>query len=164
MTIASRLPAWARPKDMLDLTRLAVPVALSRASFMLMSLTDAVLLGRYAPGELPYVLNGWLPIGVFFGFGMGLLIAHSQFGVTGDFWWVITVYGIGQILESQILTPKIIGDRVGLHPLWMLFGMLAGAVLLGLVGVLLAVPLTAVIGVLVKFAVKRYLASGLYHA
>lgn len=70
----SRLPAWARPKDMLDLTRLAVPVAISRASFMLMSLTDAVLLGRYAPGELPYVLNGWLPIGVLFGFGMGLMI------------------------------------------------------------------------------------------
>ena len=74
MTAASRLPAWARPKDMLDLTRLAVPVAISRASFMLMSLTDAVLLGRYAPGELPYVLNGWLPIGVLFGFGMGLMI------------------------------------------------------------------------------------------
>lgn len=74
MTAASRLPAWARPKDMLDLTRLAVPVAISRASFMLMSLTDAVLLGRYAPGELPFVLNGWLPIGVMFGFGMGLMI------------------------------------------------------------------------------------------
>lgn len=74
MTAASRLPAWARPKDMIDLTRLAVPVAISRASFMLMSLTDAVLLGRYAPGELPFVLNGWLPIGVLFGFGMGLMI------------------------------------------------------------------------------------------
>ena len=74
MTSARRLPAWANPKDMLDLTRLAVPVAISRASFMLMSLTDAVLLGRYAPGELPYVLNGWLPIGVLFGFGMGLMI------------------------------------------------------------------------------------------
>jgi MATE family multidrug resistance protein len=59
---------------MLDLTRLAVPVAISRASFMLMSLTDAILLGRYAPGQLPYVLNGWLPIGVMFGFGMGLMI------------------------------------------------------------------------------------------
>jgi multidrug resistance protein, MATE family len=74
MTAAARLPAWARPKDMLDLVRLSVPVAISRASFMLMGLTDAVLLGRYAPGELPYVLNGWLPIGVMFGFGMGLMI------------------------------------------------------------------------------------------
>lgn len=71
---SSRLPAWARPKDILDLTRLSIPVAISRASFMLMSLTDAVLLGRYAPGELPFVLNAWLPIGVMFGFGMGLMI------------------------------------------------------------------------------------------
>lgn len=93
---------------------------------------------------------------------LGMFIAYSQFGVTGDFWMVLAVYGAGQVLESQILTPKIIGDRVGLHPLWMLFGMLAGAALLGLAGVLLAVPLTAVIGVLVKFAITRYLESGLY--
>lgn len=71
---AARLPAWARPRDMIDLVRLSVPVAMSRASFMLMGLTDAILLGRYAPGELPFVLNGWLPIGVMFGFGMGLMI------------------------------------------------------------------------------------------
>lgn len=103
-------------------------------------------------------------VGSIISVGLGLLVAHSQFGINHDFWMVVGVYGIGQILESQILTPKIIGDRVGLHPLWMLFGMLSGAVLLGLVGVLLAVPLTAVIGVLVKFAVKRYLNSGLYHA
>ena len=70
----ARRPAWARPKDMLDLIRLAVPVALSRASFMLMQLTDSVVLARHRPGELPYVLNGWLPIGIMFGFGMGLMI------------------------------------------------------------------------------------------
>lgn len=93
---------------------------------------------------------------------LGLVVTYGQFGTGTEFWLVVVVYGLGQILESQILTPKIIGDRVGLHPLWMLFGMLAGAVILGFVGVLLAVPLTAVIGVLVKFAVSRYLQSGLY--
>ncbi len=101
-------------------------------------------------------------LGSFISLGFGLMVAYGQFGVDGHFYWVIIVYAIGQILESNILTPKIIGDRVGLHPLWLLFGMLAGAVLLGFVGVLLAVPLTAVIGVLAKFAVKRYLQSGLY--
>lgn len=102
-------------------------------------------------------------IGSFISVGLGLMVAYAQFeGMNTDFWIVVGVYGVGQFLESQILTPKIIGDRVGLHPLWMLFGMLAGAVLLGLAGVLLAVPLTAVIGVLVKFAVSRYLNSGLY--
>jgi len=71
---ARSLPAWARPTEMFDLVRLAVPIGLSRASMMLMSLTDAILLARHAPGELPYILNGWLPIGVVLGFGMGLMI------------------------------------------------------------------------------------------
>ena len=101
-------------------------------------------------------------IGSVISISLGLVVAHGQYGTTTHFWMVVGVYACGQILESQILTPKIIGDRVGLHPLWMLFGMLAGAVILGFAGVLLAVPLTAVIGVLVKFAVSRYLQSGLY--
>ncbi len=77
MTAAARLPRWAQPKEMLDLTRLAVPVAISRASFMLMGLTDAIVLARHAPGQLPLVLNGWLPNGVFMGFGMGLMLGVS---------------------------------------------------------------------------------------
>lgn len=76
-TAKSRLPAWAQPKEMLDLTRLAVPVALSRASFMLMSLTDAIVLSRAAPGELPLVLNAWLLNGVIMGFGLGLVLGVS---------------------------------------------------------------------------------------
>lgn len=101
-------------------------------------------------------------IGTFISVALGLMVAYSQYETGTLFWVIAAVFAAGQVLESQILTPKIIGDRVGLHPLWMLFGMLAGAVLLGFVGVLLAVPLTAVIGVLVKFAVQRYLQSGLY--
>ncbi len=101
-------------------------------------------------------------IGSIISITLGLIVAYGQFGTGTHFWLVVGVYGIGQIVESQYLTPKIIGDRVGLHPLWMLFGMLAGGVILGFAGVLLAVPLTAVIGVLVKFAVSRYLQSGLY--
>jgi len=76
-TAARRLPEWARPSEILDLTRLAVPVALSRASFMLMGLTDAVVLAQHAPGQLPLVLNGWLPSGVTMGFGMGLMLGVS---------------------------------------------------------------------------------------
>jgi len=60
--------------------------------------------------------------------------------------------------------PKLIGEHVGLHPLWVLFGLLAGGVLFGFIGVLLAVPITAVIGVLIKFAVARYKMSTLYQA
>jgi multidrug resistance protein, MATE family len=77
MTAAARLPAWAQPKEMIDLIRLAVPVAASRASFMLMSLTDAVVLSRVRPGELPLVLNSWLLNGVVMGFGLGLVLGVS---------------------------------------------------------------------------------------
>lgn len=90
-------------------------------------------------------------------------IAYMHFALEWQTMSVIGIYVVGQILESQILTPKVIGDRVGLHPLWMVFGMLAGAVLLGFAGILLAVPITAVIGVLVRFAVGRYLESQFYN-
>jgi predicted PurR-regulated permease PerM len=126
-------------------------------AFMLLGLHFGLVLGIMAGCVviIPY-------IGSLISIGLGLMVAYGQFDLTTSFWLLLAMYGAGQILETQILTPKIIGDRVGLHPLWLLFGMLAGAVLLGFVGVLLAVPLTAVIGVLVKFAMGHYLQSGLY--
>ncbi len=126
-------------------------------AFLLIGLNFGLVLGVLAGCIviIPY-------IGSLISISLGLLAAYGQFSSGVPFFLVIGVYGFGQILEQQILTPKIIGDRVGLHPLWLLFGMLAGAVLLGFVGVLLAVPLTAVIGVLAKFAISRYLQSGLY--
>lgn len=74
MTASSRLPAWARPVDIADLIRLSVPIAISRMAMMLMGLTDAIVLGQFSPGELAYVLNAWLPIGVSLGLGIGLLL------------------------------------------------------------------------------------------
>ncbi len=126
MTAASRLPAWANPKDMIDLVRLAVPVALSRASFMLMGLTDSILLGRYHPGELPYVLNGWLPIGVMFGFGMGLMIGvqvltaelngSGKGAETGRIFrrglWVALAYGVIAMLVCIVVARPLL-DLVG---------------------------------------------------
>lgn len=67
-------PAWANLPDILDLLRLATPVAISRAAMMLMALTDAIVLGLNATGELPYVLNAWLPIGIALGGSWGLLM------------------------------------------------------------------------------------------
>lgn len=67
-------PAWVRLGDILDLLRLSVPIAISRMAMMLMSMTDAVVLGQFAPGELPFVLNSWLPMGVTLGFSMGILV------------------------------------------------------------------------------------------
>ena len=67
-------PAWARPVDIADLLRLSVPIAVSRMAMMLMSMTDAIVLGQFAPGELPFILNSWLPMGVSLGFSMGILL------------------------------------------------------------------------------------------
>ena len=75
---------------------------------------------------------------------------------------VAIVFVIGQVLEGNVLTPKLVGERVGLHPVWVIFGILAGGVLFGFVGILIAVPMTAIVGVLVRFAVERYSESPLY--
>ena len=65
--------------------------------------------------------------------------------------------------ESYILTPRLVGDRVGLHPVWIIFALLAGGTLFGFTGILLAMPVAAVIGVLIRFALTHYLQSSLFH-
>mgnify|MGYP003147895753 FL=1 len=75
---------------------------------------------------------------------------------------VVGIFIIGQILEGYVLVPNLVGGKVGLHPVWVMFGLLAGGSLFGFVGVLLAVPMAAVIGVLSRFAIDQYLQSPLY--
>lgn len=96
------------------------------------------------------------------GLAIGVGIALFQYSEIAP---IITVAGIflfGQTLESYVLTPRLVGDRVGLHPVWIIFALLAGGAVFGFTGVLLAVPTAAVIGVLVRFAITRYLDSPLY--
>ena len=68
----------------------------------------------------------------------------------------------GQFLEGNILSPKLVGDAVGLHPVWLMFALLASSSLFGFVGLLIAVPIAATIGVLSRFALSRYMQSPLY--
>jgi predicted PurR-regulated permease PerM len=75
---------------------------------------------------------------------------------------IVGIFVVGQALEGNVLTPKLVGDRVGLHPVWVMFAILAGGTLFGFLGVLLAVPVTAVAGVLVRFGLRQYLSSGYY--
>jgi predicted PurR-regulated permease PerM len=96
-------------------------------------------------------------IGTLLSVALALGMTYTHGSDITQVWWVAAAYGIGQVIESQILTPKMIGKQVGLHPLWVLFGLLAGGALFGFVGVLLAVPVTAVIGVLVRFAFDHYM-------
>ncbi|HVX91834.1 MAG TPA: AI-2E family transporter [Xanthobacteraceae bacterium] len=75
---------------------------------------------------------------------------------------VLAVYVVGQFLEGYVLAPYLVGPSVGLHPVWLMFALVAFGYLFGFVGMLVAVPLAAAIGVLVRFALKHYLASPLY--
>lgn len=102
----------------------------------------------------------------YFGMTIGLVtgmgIAFAQFSDWTSIGLVAAVFGAGQILEGNFITPKLVGDRVRLHPVWVIFAVLAGGSLFGFTGVMLALPAAAVIGVLVRFGVTHYRDSTLF--
>ncbi len=89
-------------------------------------------------------------------------LALGQFHSWGGVLMVAAVFVVGQTLEGYVLYPRFLGDRVELHALWVIFALLAGGAAFGFLGVLLAVPMAAVIGVLCRFWLERYLRSPLY--
>ena len=101
-------------------------------------------------------------IGAGTGLIIGLAIALGQFSDWTPIIFVVLIFIVGQIAESYILTPRLVGDRIGLHPVWIIFSLLAGGALLGFTGVLLAVPGAAITGVLVRFGLTRYRESSLF--
>ncbi len=103
-------------------------------------------------------------VGMLTGFAVGVGLALAQFDQLAPVALVAVVFVAGQVLEGNFLTPKLVGDRVNLHAVWIIFALLAGGTLFGFVGILLAVPAAAVAGVLVRFALDRYLRSPLYLA
>ncbi len=101
-------------------------------------------------------------LGHLFGLVVSVGVAFAETGTWGLPLIAAALYGVGLAVEGYVLTPKLVGGKIGLHPVWILFALLAGGTLVGFVGVLLAVPVAAVVGVLVRFALARYLDSGLY--
>lgn len=152
--------------------------------------TDEVL-GQYLRGQLLVMgvlalfytvalalvgLKLALPIGVFTGFAvfvpylgfglglvLGLLAALLQFQTLAGVAAVGAVYAVGQLLESLYLTPRLLGDRIGLHPIAVIFALMAFAHVWGFVGVLIALPASAVLLVAIRRARTAYLASDLYN-
>jgi predicted PurR-regulated permease PerM len=103
-------------------------------------------------------------LGAIVGIGAGIIAALVQYG---DLWHValvVGVFAIGQTIESFALTPWLVGDRIGLHPVAVIFAILAGGQLFGFLGVLLALPVAAVVMVLLRYAHEQYTASTLYSA
>jgi predicted PurR-regulated permease PerM len=101
-------------------------------------------------------------LGAIGGFVIAMAIALVNFDSWSGVIAVAAIFGVGQVMEGNVLTPKLVGDRVGLHPVWIIFALLAGGTLFGFLGLLLAVPVSAGIGVLVRFALSRYRASPVY--
>ena len=112
------------------------------------------------------VVAGLASIVPYLGFVVGIFAAGiATFYQFGDIWSLVQVaivFGIGQVLESMWLTPSLVGDRIGLHPVIVIFAILAGGQLFGFVGVLLALPAAAVIKVMIGHLHNSYRASELY--
>ncbi len=100
--------------------------------------------------------------GMLLGFLVGTGMAIAQFGELVPVLLVAGVFLVGQFLEGNFVTPRIVGKSVGLHPVWIIFALLAGGAMFGFLGVLLAVPVAAIVGVLTRFLLSSYLASSLF--
>ena len=119
-------------------------------------------------GVLIGLISGLASIVPFLGFIVGisiaLVVAFFQFGTWLALLGVVAVFSAGQVIESTLLQPKLLGDRIGLHPVAVIFAVLAGGNLFGFTGVLLALPAAAVIMVLLRELNERYKNSTLYDA
>ncbi len=142
-------------------------------------LVMAILAAYYSVGLALFGLELALPIGIFtglavfvpyLGFGIGLVLAtfagllefSSTVGMGHALLMVAVVFGSGQLVEGFFLTPRLVGERIGLHPLAVIFALLAFGQLFGFVGVLIALPVSAVLLVAVRRVKARYVASALY--
>lgn len=139
---------------------------ISVALFLGIAYAIALSLAGLKYGFLIGLFSGFLSIIPMVGSAVGLFVsvgvAWFQFY---DIWFVIiiaAIFIIGQVIEGNILTPKFVGDSVGLHPLWVFFALLAGGSILGILGMFLAVPIAAVIGVLLTFSIEKYKQSAYY--
>lgn len=165
-------------QHLVTVRRLAREVDRAVAGFVRGQGTVCLLLGSYYAIGLTLVgLNFGLLIGLFAGVisfipyvgsAVGLIIALGvalvQF--SPDWIWIaatMAVFFSGQFIEGNILQPKLVGASVGLHPVWLMFALFAAGAIFGFVGLLIAVPLAAALGVLVRFAMAKYMESEMYY-
>jgi predicted PurR-regulated permease PerM len=171
------LDGWVPPRNRPTVHRLAGEIDAAISGFLRGQAAVCVIVGIFYAVALSLIgLKFGLLIGLaagvltfmpYIGSMTGLLIAVSV--ALGQFWpqwtWIAIVVGVflfGQFVEGNVLAPKLVGDHVGLHPVWLIFAMFAFGYLLGFVGLLVAVPLAAAIAVLFRFGLSRYLESPFY--
>jgi predicted PurR-regulated permease PerM len=138
-------------------------VCLILGSFYAITLTLAGLNFGLLIGLISGLITFIPYVGSMTGLILAVAVAVAQFWP--DYMWIAMIIGIflvGQFIEGNVLAPKLVGESVGLHPVWLIFALLAFGYLFGFVGLLIAVPLAATIGVLTRFALRRYLESSFY--
>ncbi len=174
----AKVDSWVPRSQLGNVRRIAADMDGSIAGFVRGQGSLCLILGLYYGIGLTLAgLNFGLLIGFFSGMisfipyvgsmvGLILAVGVALVQFWPDYPWVILIACIffsGQFLEGNILQPKLVGTSVGLHPVWLMFALLAFGTLFGFVGLLVAVPAAAALGVLVRFALARYLDSDLYH-
>lgn len=176
--MVAKVDSWI-PRQHVDTVReLARRIDRTVAGFIRGQGTVCIILGVFYGVALSVAgLNFGLLIGLFAGMisfipyvgstvGLVLAVGVAVVQFWPDYIMVGVVAGIfftGQFLEGNILQPRLVGSSVGLHPVWLMFALFAFGALFGFVGMMVAVPAAAAIGVLVRFALEKYLASDLYH-
>jgi len=173
----STIDSWV-PRDYVGTVReLGRDVNAAMAGFIRGQGTVCLVLGIF-------YATGLTLAGLKFGLAIGLLAGALTFipyagAMTGgvlaigvalvqfwpDYWsigLVVGVFAVGQFLEGNFLSPKLVGKSIGLHPVWLMFALFAFGYVFGFVGLLLAVPMAAAAGVLVRFVLRKYLSSQLY--
>jgi predicted PurR-regulated permease PerM len=175
--MVATVDSWV-PRDHVATVRgIATDINTATAGFVRGQGTLCLVLGAmYAIGLTLTGLNFAILIGLFAGLISFIPYVGSLTGLVlavgvafVQFWpdWtmvvaVAAVFFVGQFIEGNILSPKLVGKSVGLHPVWLMFALFAFGALFGFVGLLIAVPAAAAIAVLVRFAISRYLESPLY--
>ena len=175
--VVERVDALLPREHAPTIRRLAREIDATLAGFVRGQGTVCLILGTY------YAL-ALMAVGLQFGIVVGLLaglltfipyvgaivggvlsVGLALFQFWGDWVWIIAVWAIfqsGQFVEGNLLTPKLVGGSVGLHPVWVIFALSAFGALFGFLGLLVAVPMAAVLGVLARFGVEQYQQSALY--
>lgn len=176
-TMLGRIDGWLPREHAPTIRGLALGVDGAVSAFVRGQGTICLILGilyaaalsaiglRY--GLLIGLVTGLLAFVPFVGWAMGLVTAlivavtqaWPELGLAA---MVLGVFAAGMVLDSAVLSPGIVGSRIGLHPVWLIFALLVFSALFGFLGVLVAVPVAAALGVLVRFARDRYLESSIY--
>ncbi|MDY8109846.1 AI-2E family transporter [Fulvimarina sp. 2208YS6-2-32] len=170
--------SWLPRQHQDEVRRIAHDIDRSVAGFVRGQGSVCLILGTfYAVGLTLIGLNFGLLIGLFAGLISFIPYIGSLLGLVislgvalVQFWpdwpWIVAaaaVFFVGQFFEGNILQPKLVGASVGLHPVWLMFALFAFGALFGFVGLLIAVPAAAAVGVLARFGITKYLDSEMYH-